>query len=221
MSIKKFNPTNSVFLWDLHEVLLTKKLSNWLKIGLKSNQKWHALKNLDRKTTHILVTFLLERIRLTKKQVTSEELIDAAKKANNPALIDLIISVCSSYNPISQTVTVMNELSSLNYKHHLGSNIGKTVYESCKSKFSSVFNQFQTYHIPFKNYNNEVIKKPDIRFFTSFLDKHNLKPENVIFIDDKQLNISAAQKVGIHTIHFKNAKELRNKLIEYGILLLR
>src|SRR5437667_7383069 len=167
MSIKKFDPTNSVFLWDLHEVLLTKKLVNWLKNGLKSDHKWPALKNLDNETVRILCTFLSERLHLTQKQVTSEELIEAAKKANNTALVDLVISVCSSYTPISQTVTIMNELSSLNYKHYLGSNIGKTVYESCKNKFSPVFNHFQAYHIPFKNHNNEVIKKPDLRFFSS------------------------------------------------------
>jgi len=217
MNTKKFDPNNSIFLWDLHGVILEKKLSNWLKIGLQSSHKWQIIKNLDKKTAYIALMFIFERLRFTKRTIISEELVDAARKANNHAFVDLIVTVCSTYYPINQTIGIMNELSSLNYKHHLGSNIGKTVYESCKKDFSSVFDQFKAFHIPFKNHNDEVIKKPDVRFFTSFLDKHNLKPEDVIFVDDKQLNIAAAQKIGIHAIHFKNAKQLRNELVECGI----
>ena len=41
------------------------------------------------------------------------------------------------------------------------------------------------------------IKKPDPRIFDHLLEKHRLNAERCIFIDDKQINLQAAQQVGI------------------------
>ena len=48
--------------------------------------------------------------------------------------------------------------------------------------------------------------------------KNSLQPEQIIFIDDKLANVKAAQSVGMHAIHFKNAKQLRKQLIEWNII---
>ena len=37
-------------------------------------------------------------------------------------------------------------------------------------------------------------------------------PNRFIFIDDKLINVQAAQSVGMHAIHFKNARQLRKEL---------
>lgn len=150
--------------------------------------------------------------------MVSEELITAALQSNNHALIALTAEICSSYVPIKNTVALIHELSALGYKHHLGSNIGKTIFEDCANKFPTLFKKFEACSIPFNASPSKLIKKPNTLFFTSHATKYNLTIENIIFIDDKQVNVAAAQSVGMQAIHFRNAKQLRNQLIQWKII---
>ena len=45
--------------------------------------------------------------------------------------------------------------------------------------------------------------KPDIKIFQVVLQKLNVKPQEVIFIDDKSANVEAAKLIGIHGIVFE------------------
>ena len=57
------------------------------------------------------------------------------------------------------------------------------------------------------------LRKPDIHFFNLLLEENKLIAEQTLFIDDLAENISAAQNMGIKTIHltnFKLAKALKN-----------
>lgn len=214
-----FSPTTHIFLWDLHEVILEKSMWNWFMVCLRFNRKKELIQKLDKNTLKIVGTFILERLRLTKKQLVSEELIRAATQANNSALIELTVQACSSYAPIKKTVQIMHELSQLGYKHHLGSNIGKTVFNDCRDKFSTIFNLFECATIPFISpESGKIIKKPNCHFFTAHISAYNLQAHQIIFIDDKLANIESAQSVGMHGIHFKNAQDLRKQLISHHIL---
>lgn len=186
-------------------------------ICMRFKRKEELISRLDKKTIKIAFTFLLERLKLTKKQMVSEELINAAYAANNHALVELTMKACSSYAPIKKTVKLMNELSALGYTHHLGSNIGKTVFDDCIDKFPTIFNSFAAFTIPFESEHAKIIKKPHPDFFYAHTNKNNLAPESIIFIDDKLANVIAAQSVGMHAIHFKNAKQLRKQLVEWKI----
>ena len=185
---------------------------------MQFNRKKEIIQKLDRKTVKILYTFLLERLRLTKKQLVSEELIKVATEAHNDALIELTIKACSSYVPIKKTVHIMHDLSRLGYKHHLGSNIGKTIFEDCAEKFATIFNLFAGVTIPFISKSGTIIKKPQSHFFHTHIKTYNLQPNQIIFIDDKLANVRAAQSIGMHGIHFKNARDLRKQLIHLNIL---
>ncbi|CAH7668982.1 hypothetical protein PPACK8108_LOCUS3541 [Phakopsora pachyrhizi] len=44
------------------------------------------------------------------------------------------------------------------------------------------------------------LRKPDVKFFNYALDKLDVKPNQVIFLDDISVNIKAAKKIGIKTI---------------------
>lgn len=188
-------------------------------VCLRFNRKTEIIRKLDKKTIKILGIFLCERLRLTKKQLVSEELIKAANQADNHALIELTIKACSSYAPIKKTVAIMHELSQIGYKHHLGSNIGKTVFDDCMEKFSTIFNLFEQVTIPFISpESGRIIKKPNPEFFYTHIKKNTMQPHHIIFIDDKLANVQAAQSVGMHGIHFKNAHDLRKQLIAHDIL---
>jgi len=65
---------------------------------------------------------------------------------------------------------------------------------------------------------NEIgIKKPDPRIFKYMFKKINLKPEETIFIDDKEENIKTAKKLGMNAILFKKHKQLVRDLKKLGI----
>lgn len=188
-------------------------------ICMRFNRKTALLRKLDKSTAKIMFAFLLERLKLTKKQMVSEELIKAAERAENDALIELTIKACSSYAPIKKTVSLMHELSDLGYSHHLGSNIGKTVLDDCTEKFSSIFNLFEGATIPFEcTASAKIIKKPNLQFFHTHAANYNLQPHQIIFIDDKIANVRAAQAAGMHAFHFKNPHDLRKQLIAQSII---
>ena len=56
------------------------------------------------------------------------------------------------------------------------------------------------------------ISKPDTRFFNHILEKEKVKPEDTVFIDDTSENVESAAKLGIKSILFTSAQELRRQL---------
>ncbi|MBF9253105.1 HAD family phosphatase [Pontibacter sp. 172403-2] len=64
----------------------------------------------------------------------------------------------------------------------------------------------------------EKNRKPFASFYQLLLERHDVKPEEAIFIDDNLRNIKAAEQLGIPSIHFTSPEQLRARLEEEGIL---
>lgn len=60
--------------------------------------------------------------------------------------------------------------------------------------------------------------KPEPEIYDILLDRYNLKAEETLFIDDFVINLIAAEKAGIKTIHFRDSKDLKEKLLNLGII---
>ncbi|MFA5778480.1 MAG: HAD family phosphatase [Candidatus Paceibacterota bacterium] len=54
---------------------------------------------------------------------------------------------------------------------------------------------------------DDGLKKPDQKCFMSILEKLNIKPEESIFIDDKQENLDAAENLGMKSLIFKDNEQ--------------
>lgn len=63
----------------------------------------------------------------------------------------------------------------------------------------------------------EKILKPDPALYNCLLTRFNLKPEECVFIDDNQKNVDAAERMGIHALHFEGAEKLRAALKELDV----
>ncbi|MDP9081925.1 MAG: HAD family phosphatase [Bacteroidota bacterium] len=63
----------------------------------------------------------------------------------------------------------------------------------------------------------EKMRKPAPEFYQILLDRHDVKADEALFIDDNYRNILAAEKLGIKSIHFTSAGELRRRLVELQI----
>ena len=59
---------------------------------------------------------------------------------------------------------------------------------------------------------NEGIKKPDPAIYERMLDRYQIDRQSALFIDDSLRNVTAAEKVGIRSIHFTSPKALENSL---------
>ena len=47
--------------------------------------------------------------------------------------------------------------------------------------------------------------KPEESIYRHLLDQYNLQPQACLFIDDTMINLTAAARLGIHTLHFLDA----------------
>jgi len=56
------------------------------------------------------------------------------------------------------------------------------------------------------------LRKPSKSIFKLFIKKTNVKPNEIIFIDDTIDYKNPTESVGINFIHFKNPKQLKNEL---------
>ena len=59
--------------------------------------------------------------------------------------------------------------------------------------------------------------KPDRKIYDIALNEMKIKPEQAIFIDDRQENIDTANMLGITGIFFENSTQLRNRLTELSV----
>lgn len=64
----------------------------------------------------------------------------------------------------------------------------------------------------------EKLIKPDPKIYKLLLNRNGIKAEECVFIDDKQVNVEAAQKLNIYGIKFDNAKQLEQELTQLNIL---
>jgi 2-haloacid dehalogenase len=64
----------------------------------------------------------------------------------------------------------------------------------------------------------EKMRKPAPEFYQVLFNRHKVKPEEALFIDDNHRNILAAEKLGILSIHFISAPVLKTQLIALGVL---
>ena len=64
----------------------------------------------------------------------------------------------------------------------------------------------------------EGLKKPDPQIYELLLERYDLTADECVFIDDSERNIVAAEKLGIHGVHFTSAEQTRAALVELGLL---
>lgn len=56
------------------------------------------------------------------------------------------------------------------------------------------------------------LAKPDARIYHLALERLNVAPPEAVFVDDFMDNVAAAQKLGLHTVHFRNPAQALSEL---------
>jgi len=63
----------------------------------------------------------------------------------------------------------------------------------------------------------EGVAKPDPRIFRILLDRHGLRPQTCVFIDDQPRNVAAARDLGLIALQFTSPEQLRTDLRDAGM----
>jgi putative hydrolase of the HAD superfamily len=61
------------------------------------------------------------------------------------------------------------------------------------------------------------LRKPDEEIYQLALRLRQRRPEECCFIDDRPLNLETAAKLGMHTVNFKSAAQLKDELGKLGV----
>lgn len=63
----------------------------------------------------------------------------------------------------------------------------------------------------------EKVVKPMPEIYEILINRYHLIPEECVFLDDTERNLTAAAAYGIHTIHFENQKQAIEELKNLGV----
>jgi putative hydrolase of the HAD superfamily len=124
---------------------------------------------------------------------------------------DFINSVFENWydilNPIETSVEVLKKLKEKGYKIFYLSNFHFAAFEYVTKKHD-FFELFDGGVVSYK----EKLLKPEKEIYEKILDKYELVPSETVFIDDMQVNVEAAMKLGIKGIILDDPQNLKLEL---------
>jgi HAD superfamily hydrolase (TIGR01509 family) len=120
-----------------------------------------------------------------------------------------IYDLANEQSIIPGMVPLIQELKTAGFKLYILSNSSPQLLKNLYEKYPAFFSLFDGE----LGVTDPPIQKPNLEFYGQFLSTFHLKPEELIFIDDHSNNVHAARKLGIYSIHFKNASLLRATLL--------
>jgi len=112
---------------------------------------------------------------------------------------------------VEETLDIARSLSG-RYRTAILSNDSKEMSEIRRRKFG-----FDDTFSPIVISGHVGVKKPDVRIYNALIEKLGIPAEECLFIDNRLENVKAAQSVGIRTILFESAGQLRRGLQDLGI----
>lgn len=107
----------------------------------------------------------------------------------------------------SYATPMIQALKQKGYKVYLLSNYPLGMYQVHWPTFS-FFSEVDGYIVSAQ----ECMKKPDERIYRLLCDRYQLKAEECLFIDDRQINVDAAISIGMQSVLFENYEKLANDL---------
>jgi putative hydrolase of the HAD superfamily len=190
-------------VFDLGNVLISFKPSEFLdKKGYSSEEKNMILNDIFRSQ---------EWVRIDKGEITTPEAIElisarsSLKKDEIEYFFDLRREILF---PIEQNIIILPGLKKRGFRLYFLSNFPDDLFDEVYSG-----NAF------FKYFSGGIISarvkaaKPDRKIFDILLERHSLLPGECLFIDDIEINVQTAKKVGMRAIWFNDSLDLK-KLIE-------
>jgi epoxide hydrolase-like predicted phosphatase len=151
---------------------------------------------------------------LDKGEITTTEAIDSiAKKSllNKNEIVRIFDLRTDLIYPLEQNIKILPELKKRGLKLYFLSNFPLDIFDEVKDSYNF-----------FKYFDGGLISaaakvsKPDIGIYDLLLEKYSLNPEECLFIDDIEINVKAAESIGMKGIFTNGSLEI-SKAIEKAI----
>jgi len=212
---RPYTPSNTVFFFDLHDVILKPDTGNRIKIALKNP---------------IGALRLGAYVMTNKHLANGEQLQVELERKGDKKQAQVIRKLSAAYKVDKDVFALLQTLKAKGYTLCMASNIGaghlndllddqhprNKVKQPEHITLRDVFALFDD--LIFVDYESQdVIKKPDPRYYALIHDRCE-QFKNIIFVDDNKKNIGAAHACGLHGIRFTSAHKLSNDLKTIGIL---
>ena len=106
----------------------------------------------------------------------------------------------------------IKELKQKGYQVLVLSNFARRAHKECKSALD--FLEYVDGGI--LSYQEQTIK-PEPEIYKRLIDRYGLTPEECVFLDDTEKNLTAAAEFGIQTIHFTDREKALEELRKLGV----
>jgi len=207
-----------VVVWDLHGVVLMR--SGTVRTII---QYPHITKLFQNLSWPLIQKFLASAWDAFFNRASSETFVRLGEQYDNPYLSDLTVRISNAQLPMPGVQGVIESLEEEGIQQYVGSNIGATAFadlldEERNPTIAPLIAKLN----PKKSQvveDGKPLMKPDPAFFKAFLRRNCFNPKKrpIIFIDDREENIRAAEEEGLIGIRFRNAQQLQKRLAQEGI----
>jgi 2-haloacid dehalogenase len=114
--------------------------------------------------------------------------------------------------PISGAVDILTTLNSQRVPLYALSNWSAETFPAAQKRF-----EFLKWFRGIMLSGEVKLLKPDPRIFALFVETFAIDPALTIYIDDRRPNVEVATALGMHGIHFTDARALRTELAGLGL----
>ena len=141
----------------------------------------------------------------------------ASLKLLHPHKASLIDAWAQRYDemlagPISGAVDILTTLNSQRVPLYALSNWSAETFPAAQKRF-----EFLKWFRGIMLSGEVKLLKPDPRIFALFVETFAIDPALTIYIDDRRPNVEVATALGMHGIHFTDARALRTELAGLGL----
>ena len=198
-------------IFDFGGIILTVKMKEIVKKYTDSKEKQEFLLNNVVNSPEWIKYGLIDTGYITK-----EDFINLVNDRTNNIHKDLVEDFINNYiNHVyidDKIIELIKDLKKQGYKIYLLSNTQKYSYEKFIKDIEYLFDGIT---LSFK----EHLLKPYNAIYERLIDKYNLVPEESLFIDDREDNISTANKYGIkgRKVERNSIEDIKKVLQEYNI----
>lgn len=186
-----------VLIFDFFGVISSEVAPNWMK-------KYLSLEEMNK----IRSTYNVE---LDLGEMTFNKFVNKLSEISDLS-VDKIVEEWNDIARIDWSVIELIKRYSVEYRIALLSNANSAFLRNIIKRYN-----LEQYFEVILISSEEGLIKPDSRFFNLMLDKLNIIASEAIMIDDNNININAANNIGMYGIKFESSDQLEEKLKEIGI----
>lgn len=187
-------PSNTIFVFDLDDVILLIKKTKKAKFGLYlliRPDAWADFAKIRKHSGH------------------ADTMVKQNKK---PGIVKRLKRIKQSKTPIEGMIEIMRELKQKGYVLHIASNMTRADFEFYQKQYPGIFSLFDQ---AFVVEGASMPQKPSKKYFDLYREKYPTIKHH-FFIDDKKENCAASGFAYTHV--FKNPEQLRLDLTARGVL---